>query len=68
MTILGKSYKSENNINRGGYTLPVVVTKKHDEISMKKSIIISVLLHPTTVFLVWLGFTILLLSFNFNNH
>ncbi len=61
MTLLGKSYKSEDWLNKGGYTLPVVVTNKHDEISLKKSIVISVLLHPTTVFLVWLGFTILLL-------
>ena len=65
MTLLGKSYTSDETSNKKGYTLPVIVSKKHDEISMEKSLVISVLLHPATIFVGWLVVVILaFLGFN----
>ena len=67
MTLLGKSYISEETTENKGYTLPVIVSKKHDEISMGKSLFISILLHPATVFVGWLVVIILAFwGFNIN--
>ena len=49
MTLLGKSYQTEDIENNKGYTLPVIAKVKHDEISMPKSVFLSVLLHPATI-------------------
>lgn len=65
MTILGKSYKNKYSQERGNYTLPVMVTKKHDEISFKQSFVLSFLLHPMTVMIGWL-ISVLLIYLGFN--
>lgn len=65
MTLLGKSYKNLYNKEKGEYTLPVIVTKEHDEISFKHSFVLSFLLHPMTVMIGWL-ISVLLIYLGFN--
>lgn len=58
MSILGK-YNSnliedEDNQETSGYTTPAVIREDKDDLTLKKSIAISTLLHPTVVGSVWL--------------
>ena len=68
MTILGnKNSILDDDINeKEDYKIPSVVENKKEEISLKKSIIISSILHPTVLGLVWLFVIILaFLGINF---
>lgn len=51
----------EVNVNENAYTTPAVIRKDKDEISFKKSLLISTLLHPSVVALAWLVVVILML-------
>lgn len=56
MAILGnRNNLIEDEIDEEqGYTIPAVIRKDEKEISLKKSVILSSILHPTVVGLVWL--------------
>ena len=54
MTILGKSNIQEENSKNKGFTLPVVVERQLDEISMGQAFVISSLAHPATVCIIWM--------------
>ena len=62
MSILGK-YKEENTeeveVTSSSYTTPAVIRKGNDPIPLKKSIVISSVLHPTVLGVCWLIFLLL---------
>lgn len=62
MSILGK-YKEENTeeleVSKGYYTMPAVVRESDDPVPLKKSIVISSVLHPTALGVLWLIFLLL---------
>ena len=60
MSILGK-YRAEENKEENSYIAPAVTRRNDESISLKKSVIISTVLHPTVVGLIWLFSFILLL-------
>lgn len=60
MAILGNRYNLIEEIEDDkGYTIPAVIRKDEKEISLKKSIVISTILHPTVAGLIALFFVIL---------
>lgn len=63
MAILGKKNFIEEDLerNQNDYTLPAMVRKDADEISLKKSIFLSTILHPTVVGAIWLLLIVLAL-------
>ena len=54
MGILGNKYEIVDEIENGGYTLPAVIKKDDKELTFKKAVAISTLLHPLSVGLAWL--------------
>ena len=69
MALLGNKYNfidDEEDNEEEVYTLPAVVRKNDDGINFKNSLVMSTVLHPVTVALVWLFIFILsLLGINF---
>lgn len=63
MAILGNrnSLIEEEIEEDKGYTVPAVIRKDEKELSLKKSVLISSLLHPTVVGLAWLVIFVLML-------
>ncbi len=61
MTLLGKKfeYLDDDEQDKDGYKVPAVFRQNPKELSLKKSIIISTILHPTVVGAVWLLLIIL---------
>ena len=49
MSILGNTYEIEDEMNNGGYTLPAVIREDKREITFKKAVALSTLLHPLSV-------------------
>lgn len=63
MTLLGRKsaiIDFEEDEKQNQYSLPKVFRQKEEGLTLKKSIVIATLLHPSAVFLVW--FTILILA------
>ena len=61
-----KILKKEEDISKKGYTVPVMVTKEEDGVSLKKALVISTLLHPTVVGVAGLlSLVLMLLGINF---
>lgn len=57
MAILGNKNSlidEESDKYKSGYTIPVVVQKDEEGLSLKKSILLSTILHPTIVGVIWL--------------
>lgn len=68
MAILGNKYNfiDDDELEDEVYTLPAVVRKSDEGIDFNKSIIVSTIMHPLSVFLIWLFIFILsLLGINF---
>lgn len=68
MALISNRYNfiEDDEQNNEGYTLPAVVTKTEEGIDFKKSLTMSVVLHPLTVFMIWMFIFILsLLGINF---
>ena len=64
MSILGKytdNLIEEEEQNDNAYTTPAVLREDKDELTLKKSILISTLLHPSALLAGWLVFVILAL-------
>lgn len=63
MAILGNKYNliDEDLKEKDSYTIPAMVRNDKEEMSLKKSIFISTILHPTVVGLIWLIIFILAL-------
>jgi TonB family protein len=60
MAILGKNNLIEDEIKEGeDFKIPSVVKDDENEISLKKSVLISAILHPTVAGLIWLFIVIL---------
>ena len=62
MSILGKytdNLITEEDEQTNGYTTPAVLRKDKDELTLKKSIVISTILHPSVLVAAWLSFLIL---------
>ena len=62
MSILENKKNIIEDNDTKGYTLPVMVTKEEDGISLKKALLISAIAHPTAVGIAWLISIILLLT------
>lgn len=55
MAILGNKHSLiDEEFDNHNYTIPVLVQKKEEGISLKKSILLSTILHPTLVGAIWL--------------
>lgn len=63
MSILGNKNNllEEEETSKKTYTVPVMVTKEEEGITLKKALLISTLLHPTAVGVLWLASVIALL-------
>lgn len=69
MSILGKYTENINNNGKSNsavkdkpeYSMPAVTREDKESISLEKGIVISSILHPATIFTLWLIFTILAL-------
>jgi len=65
MSILGKYTDNlideEEKITEEDYVTPAVIRENKDDLSLKKSIVISTILHPAVVFIAWLIIFILAL-------
>ena len=63
MSILGKYIDDKEEIKdeKGGYVTPAVLRDDEDYVTLKKSIIISSILHPSVLGAAWLTFIILAL-------
>ncbi len=63
MSILGNinNLIEENDDNNGAYTTPAVIRDEKNYISFKKAFLLSTILHPAVVFLVWFVAIILML-------
>ena len=64
MSILGKytdNLIEEEEQNDNAYTTPAVLREDKDELTLKKSILISTLLHPSALLAGWLAFVLLAL-------
>jgi TonB family protein len=62
MTILGNKNKFIDDIDeKEGYTIPAVIKHDEKEMSLKKSLILSAILHPTIIGVAWLLIFILAL-------
>ena len=63
MSILGKYTDNliteEDEQTNSGYTTPAVLREDKDELSFKKSIVLSTILHPSVLGAAWLAFLIL---------
>ncbi len=62
MSILGKytdNLIEEDEQTSNGYTTPAVLREYKDELSLKKSIVLSTILHPSVLGAAWLAFLIL---------
>ncbi len=69
MTILGNKYRliDDDMHSKEGYTIPAVIRDEKDEVSLKKSIFLSAILHPTLVGVIWLViFALALLGITFS--
>ena len=68
MTILGNKNKFIEDIDeKEAYTIPAVIKRDEKEMSLKKSLLLSAILHPTVVGLVWLIiFVLALLGITFS--
>jgi len=53
MSILGNKYEIIYEEENKGYTIPAVIKKDKRELSFKSSVVISTLLHPGSVAMVW---------------
>lgn len=65
MSILGKfnNLTDEEEQNNGAYTTPAVIRDNKDYISFKKAFVLSTLLHPAVVVVIWLiTFALMLLG------
>ncbi len=54
MSILGNKYEIEDETANSGYTLPAVIKKDEKELTFKKAVALSTILHPLSVGLAWL--------------
>ena len=62
MSILGKytdNLITEEDEQKNGYTTPAVLREDKNELTLKKSIVISTILHPSVLGAAWLAFLIL---------
>lgn len=69
MAIIGKFYNEVDNESEKAvsYEVPRVFDKQEEGLTLKKSIFLSILLHPTSVLLAWvLVFILALLGINFD--
>jgi len=68
MAILGRNNLIDDEIEeKQGYTIPAVIKHDEQEMSLKKSLILSAVLHPTIVGLIWLlVFILALLGITFS--
>ena len=69
MAILGRNNLIDDDIEeeKKGYTIPAVIKHDEKEMSLKKSLILSTILHPTVVGLIWLlVFILALLGITFS--
>jgi len=69
MAILGRNNLIDDDIEeeKKGYTIPAVIKHDEKEMSLKKSVLLSTILHPTVVGLIWLiVFILALLGITFS--